>query len=333
MGRLGGHPSSACPHTESTMSKQAILIATARLHPGSESEFAAWQARHSSVISQFPGFVSTDMIPPPGGKPEVPWTIIVTFESGDALSAWQRSPERGAILGEVVPLLAGGDFGETVSGDASVPGADVTEVIFSKVKPGMGDRYREWAARIQAAQAKYPGYRGMYLQPPAGGQDGHWTSILRYDTAEHLEAWMNAPERRALLKETREFLESEELMRLATAFPGWVPIDPMTGEGPPNWKAAMLVLLGLFPIVMLEMKFLSPVISGLGLHSSLGTFIGNAISVALTSFFTMPWCVGWFGWWLFPKGPDAAALTARGVGIISLLYAVEVAVLWKLLPW
>ena len=86
----------------------------------------------------------------------------------------------------------------------------------------------------------------------ARGGEGHWTSILRYDSAEHLEAWMNAPERKALLSETREFIESEELMRLATAFPGWVPIDPLTGEGPPNWKTAMLVLLGLFPIVMLR---------------------------------------------------------------------------------
>ena len=90
----------------------------------------------------------------------------------------------------------------------------------------------------------------------ARGGEGHWTSILRYDSAEHLEAWMNAPERKALLSETREFIESEELMRLATAFPGWVPIDPLTGEGPPNWKTAMLVLLGLFPIVMLRETFL-----------------------------------------------------------------------------
>lgn len=317
------------------MSNHSILIATARVHPGPEEAFAAWQARHSAVISKFPGSISTDMIPPPAGQPGAQWTILVTFESGDALSAWQRSPERGAILGEAVPLLAGGDFGETVSSDGTgaVPGADVTEVIFSKVKRGMGDRFREWAERIQAAQARYPGYRGMYLQPPAGGDAGHWTSILRYDTAGHLEAWMNSPERRALLAEEREFLESEEMMRIATAFPGWVPIDPMTGDGPPNWKAAMLVLLGLFPIVMLEMRFLSPVLAAWGLHASLGTFVGNAISVALTSFFTMPWCVRWFGWWLFPKGSEAPAITARGVGIISLLYAVEVVVLWRLLPW
>jgi uncharacterized protein len=316
------------------MSQPAVFISTARVHPGSEEAFTAWQARHAAAISKVAGFISTDTVPPPDGKPELPWTIIANFESEETLAAWKQSPERGIILGEVVPLLDGGNFGETVStdGTGAIPKGDVTEVIFSKVKPGMTDRYREWATRIQAAQAKYPGYRGMYFQPPASGGDGHWTSILRYDTAEHLEAWMNAPERKTLLAETREFIESEELMRLATAFPGWVPIDPMTGEAPPNWKAAMLVLLGLFPIVMLEMKFLSPILANVGIHTSLGTFIGNAISVALTSFLTMPLFVNWFGWWLFPKG-NARAITAKGAFILCILFALEVIALWQLLPW
>ena len=78
-----------------------------------------------------------------------------------------------------------------------------------------------------------------------------------------------------MLKESQAFIEHEQLMRLATSFPGWVPIDPMTGKGPPNWKTALLVILGLFPIVMLEMRFLSPILSALGLHASLATFIGN----------------------------------------------------------
>ncbi len=313
------------------MPDHAVLIATAKVHPGSEEAFAAWQARHSAAISKFPGFIGTDMVPPPAGKPAESWTIIANFDSAKSLEAWQHSPERGAILGEVTPLLDGGNFGETVNTDGSgtAPGGDVTEVVFSKVKPGMADRYREWAGRIQAAQARYPGYRGMYLQAPTGGGDGHWTSILRYDSAEHLEAWMKAPERRTLLAETKDFIESEELMRLATSFPGWVPLDPLTGEPPPNWKAALLVLLGLFPIVMLEMKYLN--LAQFGIHASLATFLGNAISVALTSFVTMPFFVRWFEWWLFPKGNPTA--TAKGVGILGILFTLEVLLLWKLLPW
>jgi antibiotic biosynthesis monooxygenase (ABM) superfamily enzyme len=310
----------------------AALIATARVHPGSEDAFADWQAKHANAIAKVPGFVSTDMVPPPHGKPEDPWTIILNFESEETATAWQRSPERGALLGEVASLLDGGNFGETVSTDSGErPGSDVTEVIFSRVKPGMEDRYREWATRIQAAQAKYPGYRGMYLQPPSQGiVGGHWTSILRFDSTAHLEAWMNAPERKALLAETDDFIESEELMRLKTAFPGWVPLDPMTGQPPPNWKAAMLVLLGLFPVVMLSMKFLN--LTQFGLHITVATFIANCISVSITSFITMPLFVKWFDWWLFPKG-NTAAVTSKGVAILCLLYALEVILLWKLLPW
>lgn len=316
------------------MSHPAVLIATAKVHPGAEAEFAAWQARHSAAISKSPGFIGTDMIPPTTGRVGDPWTIVINFEDEASLLAWQKSPIRAELLIEVASLVDGGTFGETVSTDGSgvLPGTEVTEVVFSKVIPGKEDAYREWAVRIQAAQAKYPGYRGMYLQPPAGGKSGHWTTILRYDSTENLEAWMNAPERKKLLSETSDFIESEELMRIATSFPGWVPVDPMTGETPPNWKAAMLVLLGLFPIVMLEMKYLSPVLASFGIHASLGTFIGNAISVALTSFLTMPLFVNWFSWWLFPRG-NRSAVTTKGAVIICALFALEVIVLWQLLPW
>jgi antibiotic biosynthesis monooxygenase (ABM) superfamily enzyme len=318
------------------MSGHAVLIATAKVRPGSEPAFSAWQAKHAAIISKFSGFVSSDIVPPASGNPADQWTIILNFETHGSLTAWQTSPERGQILAEIVPLLEGGDFGETIKTDGSgeAPGGNVTEVIFSKIRPGMADQYREWTQRIQAAQAKYPGYRGTYLQPPpAGKENGHWTTILRYDNAAHLEAWMNAPERKALLDEAKSFVESEELMRLATAFPGWVPLDPMTGKGPPNWKTAMLVLLGLFPVIMLELKFLSPILHGLGLHASLATFIGNCLSVALTSFLTMPLFVRWFGWWLFPEPGKEKASTLRGTNLITLLYAAEVLVLWSLLPW
>jgi antibiotic biosynthesis monooxygenase (ABM) superfamily enzyme len=159
------------------MNKPAVLISTARVHPGSEEAFATWQARHSAAISKFPGFISTDMVPPPSGNPEIPWTVIVNFDSETNLTAWKQSAERGKIIGEVVPLVDGGNFGETVStdGTGAIPGTEVTEVIFSKVRPGMADRYREWAARIQAAQAKYPGYRGMYLQQRREPQSGRAT--------------------------------------------------------------------------------------------------------------------------------------------------------------
>lgn len=311
------------------MNTPAFIIATAKVRPGMDAEFTAWKAHHDLVIARFSGFVSSDMIPPPETN-STEWTIIQNFHSMEGLRVWQKSPERSAIISEGIPLFEGGNFGEVVQpeNEGEHPGTDVTEVIFSKITSGKEDAYREWAARMQAEQAKYPGYKGTFLQPP-DERGGLWTTIIRFASATHLEAWMNAPERKEMLKESREFIEHEQLTRLATSFPGWVPIDPMTGKGPPNWKAAMLVLLGLFPIVMLEMKYLN--LQQFGIHASLATFIGNAVSVALTSFITMPLFVRWFDWWLFPKEDPNA--TAKGVGIICALFALEVLALWKLLPW
>ena len=315
------------------MSEPAVLIATAKVRPGKEDAFATWKAHHDTIIAKFPGFISSDIMPP--DEHSDAWTIVLNFKSPDLLTDWQQSKERGAVIAELLPLLTGGDIGEAMQREtpqAAQPGTNVTQVILSKIKPGMEDAYRAWAAKIQQAQSRYPGYRGMYLQPPSSS-DGHWTTLLRYDTAAHLEAWMAAPERAALLRESKAFIENEELMRLATSFPGWVPINPATGKGPPDWKTAMLVLLGLFPIVMLELRFLNPVLTRLGLHASLATFIGNALSVAATSFITMPLCVRWLGWWLFPSDASTFRITSKGVAILIVLFAVEILALWWLLPW
>lgn len=309
------------------MSSPAVLIATAKVRPGSEDAFAAWKGQHDAVIAKFPGYISSDIMPP--DEHSEMWTMVLNFKSATQLNAWQQSSERAALIGELLPLVIGGDFGEIMKNeisDAAQPGTNVTQVILSQVKPGMEDAYREWTARIQHAQSQYPGYRGMYLQPPAS-IGGHWTTLLRFDTTEHLEGWLAAPERAKLLEESQTFIEKEELMRLATSFPGWVPINPLTGKGPPDWKTALLILLGLYPIVVLELHFLNPLLQGL--NSSLGTFIGNTLSVAGTSFITMPLFVRAFAWWLFVDKKSPKWITPAGVGILAVLCAGEVAFFWR----
>ncbi len=315
------------------MSVSSVLVATVKVRPGSETAFVTWKAHHDKALGRFPGFTGSDMIPPTqsGGNE---WTMLLNFRSKDDLATWRNSRERGELLAEGTPLFEGGSYREIErAGDlADTPQGSVTEVIFSKIRAGREDDYREWSARMQAAQARYPGYRGQFLQPPEES-GGMWTTIIRFDSAAQLEKWMAAPERASMLRESKAFIEHEQLTHLATSFPGWVPVDPVTGKGPPDWKTAALVLLGLFPIVMLEMKFLGYLLTPLDVaNRSLATFIGNAISVAGTSFLTMPLFVRWFGWWLFLQPDSPKNTTLRGILILLGLFALEVAVLWKLLP-
>ncbi len=206
---------------------------------------------------------------------------------------------------------------------------EVTEVITTDVKPGMEEQYREWASRIQQAQTAFPGYRGSFVQPPHPGERS-WTTLMRFATAEQLEAWMASPERLALLGEADALVEREMLHRVDNSFPGWIPNDPVSGKAPSMWKTAALVLLTLYPVVMLEIKFLTPFLAQFHLDPALATFIGNAISVALTTWPLMPWAIRAFRPWLFP-GDQPGNAPAIGTVILIVCYGVELALLWHLL--
>lgn len=307
------------------MSAPAILIATAKVRPDCEEAFTKWKAIHDEAVAKFPGYLGSDIMPP--DEHGDMWTILLNFKTNEDLSAWQQSKERAEVVAQLLPLVSGGNVGEVmnkVNPDEAQEGTNVTQIILSNVKSGKENQYREWATRMQLAQSKYAGYKGMYLQPPADGSNT-WTTLMRFDTTEHLEGWLAAPERAEMLKESKAFIEHEELMRLATSFPGWVPINPATGKGPPNWKTALLVLLGLYPIVMLESRFLQ-----LHVTPSLGMFIGNVISVGLTSFVTMPLFIRWFGWWLFldEKSPESTEI--KGNLLLAAIFAAEVIFFWWL---
>ena len=95
---------------------------------------------HSFPLQEVPGYLSSDMMPGANGSNE--WTIVINFRSADDLTGWQQSKEHGEIIAEGIPLFEGGNFGEVAQGgEADVQSSgDVTEVIFSRIKPGTAAR-------------------------------------------------------------------------------------------------------------------------------------------------------------------------------------------------
>jgi len=150
---------------------------------------------------------------------------------------------------------------------------------------------------------------------------------VRFATPQGLDAWLTSPERQALLRRS-EPIASWRSRRLPSPFAAWFPSDPER-PAPPLWKQGMLVLLVLYPIVVLELRFLNPLLAPL--VPAPATFIGNAISVALVTWPLMPVTVFCLGWWLQPAPQRRLRTTLFGLVLIALLYAAEMLVLWKLL--
>lgn len=250
--------------------------------------------------------------------------MVQRFQTIEELRAWLDSGERRSLLDESGSLLE--DAGTTnVIADSnaeSSPQDMVTEIITVSVKPGMEEAYRAWVDRVRQVEARFAGYQGLQLQPPIPGVQENWVSLLRFDTADHLNGWLESEARREALREVEPFIEKRE-QQVATAFSGWFTFGDVPDQVVPSWKQSMIVLLMLYPIVMLELMFLSPLLRSLGMAES--TFIGNLISVAATGFILIPLALRVFEWWLLPS-QNARWTTVVGVALIIGLYALCVAV-------
>jgi antibiotic biosynthesis monooxygenase (ABM) superfamily enzyme/enamine deaminase RidA (YjgF/YER057c/UK114 family) len=293
-----------------------------------ESEFAQWQVRWQTAVLGAKGALSVEFWPP-APPDQLESVAIARFASADALRDWRRS-DRNRQLIDGLAKLADGAVVMQLVGQASVEYAvqhGVTLVITTEVRPGKEEAYRAWAARIQKLQAKFPGYVGSFVQPPQPGETG-WSTVLRFDSAANLERWMKSDERTAMIKRSEALIAGFHAQRVDTSFPGWVPADPTTGKPPNMWKTAALVLLTLFPVVMLELRFLNPHLETL--NPALRTFIGNALSVALTTWPLMPLAIWGFHAWLFPEHRPRWLVQTMPL-VLVLCYLMEIVVLWHLL--
>jgi antibiotic biosynthesis monooxygenase (ABM) superfamily enzyme len=308
---------------------ESTLLLCARVREGREERFRAWLARWQNELLQSPDAQSFEVLPQ---TPDQDETVgVAHFSSVDALRVWRHGETNRALIEEARDDVDGGVIMQ-LTGKAAAEyyvQNSATEVIITRVKPGKEEAYRTFADRIQRVQQTFPGYIGSFVQPPQHNETG-WTTVLRFNAVRDLDRWLQSPERKSLLKEADELIEGFEAQRVDTSFPGWVPADPATGRPPNPWKTATLVLLVLFPVIMLELRFLNPLLRAAHFPPALGTFTGNAISVALTTWPLMPLAIRGFRAWLYPQGHDRRLVAAMPAMLI-LAYAVELLVFWRLL--
>jgi antibiotic biosynthesis monooxygenase (ABM) superfamily enzyme len=319
------------PPQSDNQSAPVALVIQLKPRPGADGEFSRWHAKAATAAAEIDGFVSSEVNAPSSpGNDE--WSIVHHFRNAAALSAWRATEGHARLMAEARSLA-------DTEGDRSVRESEVaeatlasvvTEVVTTSVKPGKERDYRAWAERIHQAEAQFPGYRGSFLQPPASSGQHYWTTLVRFATPQQLDAWLSSGERMELLREHDALVRSWEHHRLPGSFAGWFPPDPVSGQSPPSWKQSMLVILMLFPIVVLELRFLTPVIAGLR-PAAMGTFIGNVISVFLLAWPFMPIAIAAMNWWLMPRDGGTRWVNAAGVALLFALYAGEIAALSRLL--
>jgi antibiotic biosynthesis monooxygenase (ABM) superfamily enzyme len=306
------------------------IVTQTCVRPEAAEAFARWQGETSTLMASLPGFIEQRLMPP---KPplQVDWVILQRFEDIDAARNWLSSLERQKRLEGAAPMLVGRDDVHIVHDEAQgIKPAPVSAVISTRVLPGRESEYRAWERKIAIAQSKAPGLRGYRFEPPVPGVQEDFVAILRFDTEEHLQGWLNSPERKKLIDEAAP-LTAEFHARVAhTGFEQWFRDEP-TASRVPAWKQNMMVLFMLYPVVFLFGAFIqTPLLSGKAhLPFAAALFIGNTVSVLLLSKL-VPWASARFSWWLDPSPANRARINALGTAILMTAYATMVVCFWQL---
>ena len=303
---------------DTALAPPATAITTkVRLLAGAQPDFAVWQSIFTRAAAEADGFLSLEVILASGGS--LDWQLVQRFRSDEALGRWRTGSLRSGLFTELATMrdVDGLELDDEVAPDFHSLSC-VTEVITTVVEPGRETAFQAWAQGIQASQASFPGYMGTLVQAPLSAELPYWTTLVRFSLPDQLEAWLGSEERKALLQRADPLTSTWRSHRMASSFDGWFASAPGRASTP-AWKQTALVLLVLFPVVMLEIRFLGPVL--VGVHPAVATFIGNAISVSLVSWPLMKLAISCLGWWLAP----APGWRTEALGLCALLglYAVE----------
>lgn len=306
--------------------KSTLITFDVAIHPESVSQFVLWQAELSAAIAESSGFVSLEFLC--SSPEEHRWVVVQRFCNAKSVADWKKSLRYKTLLTDLNRLASTAKVRENSESDSELKSC-VTEVIITHVPLEKEAEFHNWSAKIHGMEAKFEGFRSIYMQSPSQTNSRNWITLLQFDSSKNLDRWLNSPERKEILKESASFLASFETHRVGSPYAGWFNALSKTEAAPSAWKQTLIVILVLFPIVMLQMKYLSPLTQGF--DRSLATFIACVISVSLITFPIMPLTVNLLSWWLQPEKSRYVRNTILGTLFVFLLFFVEVFLFWKFL--
>jgi len=178
--------------------------------------------------------------------------------------------------------------------------APATTVVLSRrIKAGREEAFRVWIEGFHEVMATHPGHRSGQVVPPVEGAQPEWVFVYTFDSPQNLKAWLESEDRRAWLAKAEPLVESQGPAQLISGLEqlfGLLP--PSVAPPPPVWKVASSVVVGLFPITVLNYLFIAPLFKAIPLVPR--AFLSTVIMVVLMTWVVMPGVTRLLKPWLYP---------------------------------
>jgi antibiotic biosynthesis monooxygenase (ABM) superfamily enzyme len=181
---------------------------------------------------------------------------------------------------------------------ADAPGP-VTTTVTRRIKPGHEADYEAFLAGISSEAQTFPGYLGVEIFRPASAGSGDYRTVYRFDSADHLRAWLDSSQRASWLERAEPHVAGPMRTQVLTGLEGWFTLPTQPGvPPPPRYKMAILTWVTIFPLITLLVVALAPLVEGLPLVARLAVTTGMA--VPLMTWVVMPRVTRLVHRWLYP---------------------------------
>jgi hypothetical protein len=176
----------------------------------------------------------------------------------------------------------------------------ITTTVARRVRPGHEAAYEEFLEGIIAAASRYPGHLGVEVFKPQDATAGDYRTVYRFDTPEHLHAWLDSEEHAAWLERAEPHVIGPMRTRFVTGLESWFTLPGRPGTPPPPpYKMALLTWVTIFPLITAIVLATGPLLNDLPVVARLG--ITTAVAVPLMTWVVMPRVTRLLRGWLYPN--------------------------------
>lgn len=297
------------------MAGAASIIVGRAIRAGREEEFLSWHRDATDAASRFPGYLSSELSRPSEEQPD--WTAVYRFDSAANARHWLDSPTRQDLLDDGAPFFDGPATLQILADESEVRDALVSVVVSHRVPADEVGEFLDWQEQVAESQRTFPGFRAVEVFRPIDGVQGEWTICMKFDSAEHLDAWLTSDQRTRLLRASP--FGDFTLRRIDHSFGNWFSLGDQAAKPPSNAKTTIAVWMGLYPTVM----FLTLMTMPFHLPMWANMLVGNLLSSFVMSYFTMPYYSNpILGWWLRPSsGAPQPRTDLVGIAIVLAITA------------
>lgn len=176
----------------------------------------------------------------------------------------------------------------------------VALIITHTIKAGEEKRYEAWLTDILSAVSSFPGYLGREIFRPAQGTRTY-TSIVRFDSYDQLNAWIESDARKSFVSLVSDLLEKGDVHEIRTGIDFW--FTPEGVRPPMPWKQFLLTLSAVYPLSLIIPLLLSPLfrVAPILGHPFMSGLLIAASLTALLTFVIMPRYTRLVKRWLYEK--------------------------------